>query len=78
LLHKIRDQAYLLKRTIEGLDEVDNDADLMYLSYIEPELEGLIMEFNRLESIFNRSSTDIYKLIDVVEYSNKINLRTFI
>jgi len=78
LLPKIRVQAYHLKRAIKDLDEVDNVADLMYLSYIEPELEGLIMEINRLESIFNGSSTGIYKLIDMVEYSHRINLRTFI
>lgn len=78
LLPKIRDQAYHLKRTIDDLDVVDNGANLMYLSYIEPELEGLIMELNRLESVFNRSCADIYKLIDRVEYSHRINLRTFI
>jgi Mg2+ and Co2+ transporter CorA len=78
LLLNIREQADHLKRTIEDLDEIENSADLMYLSYIEPELDGLVRELSSLESIFNRSSKDIYELIEMVEYSNKINLRTFI
>lgn len=77
LLKGIRDQAYHLKETIEDLDELDSGADLAYLSYIEPELETLIMELKRLESIFD-TTRDFNKLIDMVEYSNRINLRDFI
>ena len=78
MLSEIRDKANQLKETIENLDDIDNGADLLYLSYIEPELEGLIMELNRLQSVFNKSSADINKFIDMVEDAQIINLRTFI
>jgi hypothetical protein len=78
LLSQIRDEAYQLKETIENLDDIDNAGDLTYLFHIKPELEGLIMELNRLQSVFNKSSADINKFIDMVEASQRINLRTFI
>jgi hypothetical protein len=78
LLSEIRDKTYHLKETIENLDDIDNAGDLTYLFHIEPELEGLIKELDRLQSLFNYNSVDINKFIFMVEDSHRINLRTFI
>jgi len=78
LLSQITDQAYQLKETIANLDDIDNAGDLTYLFHIEPELEGLIMELNRFQSVFEKSSADINKFIDMFEASKRIKLRTFI
>ena len=80
MLLEIRGKALHLNDTIEQLDEVEDGGNLLYLSYIKPELQRVIMELDhigltRLESLFDRSSSDFNKLI---EYSHRINLRTFI
>ena len=79
-ISKIRDQARYLKITIEQLDEIDTNNYSLYLSYIEPQLDGLMMDLEnrRLDILFNRDSEAIDKLMEALEYLRRIELQTFI
>ena len=79
-ISKIRDQARDLKITIEQLDEIDTNNYSLYLSYIEPQLDGLMMDLEnrRLDILSNRDSEAIDKLMEALEYLRRIELQTFI
>jgi hypothetical protein len=85
LISYIKAEAHYLKCSIERLDKAHmlNREDGLYLSYIEPELQELILKldnlkFIKIESLFNRNSKAIVNLIEDLEYSEKINIKSFI